>query len=372
MVMGRITEVSARPAVPAAPLYPNECIVVIGQTGAAGAPLAGTMTLVTNQSEADVFGAFADGTLPQALAAIYDEVTNVNVVAIRADDGTVLSVLSAFDKAEEVKDDLGVRPTRITTAEDTWTVSGGNIDNAASNDLITRMEQVAERLEIYSYANGTDGTLAEFTAWGAINPSARVAGVWPPVFLPGQATAINAGPIAAAIAAREVRDRGYWANINGSDSHSIARLSKPVRFDLFDSTAASQVIAVQNNLLTFVRYLRGWSLYGNKFMQAAASNDRKRFMSRRQVFDQMRLHLRTAVFLAIAAQVGAQFFDNVTSYVNERIDALLARQAIDSGSCYPDRMLNSPSALEDGDVSFVVEIDGVSDVVTVNFKLVEL
>ena len=107
-------------------------------------------------------------------------------------------------------------------------------------------------------------------------------------------------------------------------------------------------------------------------MQAAASTDRFRFISRRQTFDQMRLYLKTAVFLAISAQVGAQFFDDVTSYVNERIDALINRRAIDTGTCYPDRLLNSPSALEAGDVSFVVEIDGVSDVVTVNFKLVEL
>ena len=93
MVMGHITEVSARPAVPAAPLYPNECIVVIGQTTYVPAvtvpplppvPAVGTMTLVTNQSEADVFGVFADGTLPRALKAMYDEVTNMNVVAIRA------------------------------------------------------------------------------------------------------------------------------------------------------------------------------------------------------------------------------------------------------------------------------------------------
>ena len=372
MVMGLITEVSARPAVPAAPLYPDECIVVVGQTAAAAAPAVGTMTHITNSAGAEQFGAFADGTLPQALEAIYDEVPNQNVVAIRADDGTTLSALDAFHKVEDVEAELGVRPTRITTAEDTWTITAGAIDNTASNDLVARMEQVAGHLRIYAYANGTDGTLAEFTTWAAVNPSARVAGVWPPVFLPGQATAMNAGPIAAAIAAREVRDRGYWSNINGSDSHSIARLSKRTGFDMFDATAVSQVIAVQNNLLTFVRHLRGWHLYGNKFMQAAASTDRMRFMSRRQVFDQMRLYLRSAVFLAISAQVGPQFFDDVTSYVNERIDALIRRKAIDSGSCYPDRLLNTPSALEDGDVSFVVAIDGVSDVVTVNFKLLEV
>ena len=322
------------------------------------------VSAVTDQSTFTVTRAY-DGTVAAAHVA-------GATVFIAADLPLPLTVLAAFDKVEEVEAELNILPTRITTAEDTWTVAAGGIDNAAANDLVTRMEQVAEHLRIYAYANGTDGTRAEFVAWGAANTSGRVAGVWPPVFLPGQATAMNAGPIAAAIAAREVRDRGYWANINGSDSHSINKLAKPVRFDIFDETADSQVIAVQNNLLTFVRYLRGWSLYGNKFMQAADSNDRRRFMSRRQVFDQIGLYLRTAVFLAISAQVGAQFFDDVTSYVNERIDALIARKAIDSGSCYPDRLLNSASALENGDVSFVVDIDGVSDVVTVHFTLVEL
>ena len=141
---------------------------------------------------------------------------------------------------------------------------------------------------------------------------------------------------------------------------------------MFDSTAASQVIAVTNNLVTFIRHTRGWHLYGNKFMQAAASTDRKRYMSRRQVFDQMYRYLQTAVFIAIQAQVGPAFFDAVTAYVKERIDALIAREAIDSGDCYPDREINTAQALEDGDVSFVNEIDGVSDVRTVNFKLIEL
>ena len=58
--------------------------------------------------------------------------------------------------------------------------------------------------------------------------------------------------------------------------------------------------------------------------------------------------------------------------MNERIDALIARKALDTGSCYPDALLNTPSALEAGDVSFVVELDAVSDVVTVNFKLLEV
>ena len=381
MVMGTVQELTARsPFIPAAPLSPIECIALIGVTSAVGGnvPAIGTMTLITHKGAgtdgAEQFGVYADGSIPAALEAIYDEVTNMNVVVIRAVDATETELLAAFDMVEmiEADPDINLKPTRITTAEDTWDVTGGAIDNSGANSLVTRMEQVAEALRIYAYANGTDGTQAEFIAWGGVNPSARVAGVWPQVRLPGQATDLNAGPIVAAIAAREARGRGYWANVNGSDSHSINRLKSPVRFDMFDSTAASQVIAVQNNLVTFVRLNRGWHLWGNKFMQAASSTDRKRYMSRRQVFDQMYRYLQTAVFIAIQAQVGPAFFDAVTAYVKERIDALIAREAIDSGDCYPDRALNTPSALEDGDVSFVTEIDGVSDVRTVNFKLLEL
>ena len=371
MVMGTITETTARPPTPAAPLDPIETIVVVGLTASVLAPAVSTKTLVKNQDEADAFGAFADGTLPQALKSIFDEVPNMNVVAIRADDGTNLSVVDAFDLVDEVEGDLQVRPTRITTGEVSWNLSGTDIDNTAANDVVAKMESVANQLRILAFANAPDGTIAEATGWAAINPSSRVAGVYPHVYLPGQAAAIPAGPLAAAVTAKRNRERGYWTNPNGAEVNAISRLTKPVRFDIFDATAASQVLT-SANLLTIVRFLTGWTLYGNRLMQAANSTDKKRFISRRQTFDQMRLYLRTAVFLAISAQVGAQFFDDVTSYVNERIDALIRRKAIDSGSCYPDRLLNTPSALEDGDVSFVVEIDGVSDVVTVNFKLLEV
>ena len=370
MVTGNISEVSARPPTPAAPIFADECIVVVGLTSSNMAAAVDTLTHVTNAEDAADFGSFADGTIPQALKLIYDEVTNQNVVVIRADDGTNLSVVDAFDRVDEIEGDLRIRPTRMTTCEETWT-GGAVIDNTAANDVAAKMEQVAGQLRILSFANAPNGTVAEATAWAAINPSSRLAGVYPHVYVPGQAAAIPAGPLAAAATARNNRDRGYWTNPNGAELNAISRISKPIRFDMFDSTAASQVLTAAN-LLTIVRYLTGWTLYGNRLMQAANSTDKKRFISRRQTFDQMRLYLRTAVYLAISAQVGAQFFDDVTSYVNERIDALIARRAIDSGSCYPDRLLNSPSALEDGDVSFGVEIDGVSDVVTVNFKLLEV
>ena len=455
MVTGAITEVTTRPAVPSAPIFAEECIVVVGQTSAADAPVVGRLTHITHDGAgvdgAEQFGAFSDGTLPQALKLIYDTVRNINVVAIRAgdqlvgalgaditdsevditltaaatttiEDGDVLlieteqmkvtavtsqtaftvtrgvdgtaaaahvatddvslylSVINALDQVEDIEGDLRIRPTRITTGEMTWNVTAaGVIDNADANDLVAKMEAIANDLHILSFASAPDGdagdtsaqALPKARAWAAVNPSSRVAGVYPHVYVPGQTTAIPAGPLAAALTAKRARDKGYWANPQGIDADAISRISKTVRFDMFDSTAASQLLT-GDNLLTFVRFLTGWRLYGNRLMQESSSTDRKRFISRRQVFDQMRLFLQTAVYLAIEAQVGPAFFDSVTAYVNERIDALIARRAIDSGLCYPDRLLNTPDALEDGDTYWINEIDGVSDVVSVNFKLVEL
>ena len=458
MVTGHILEITTRPPTPAAPIYANECIVVIGQTSAVGAPAVRTKTHIIHAGGGadggDQFGDFALGTIPQALELIFRTTPNSNVVVIRAGSQNIgdlsaaitaistdivlsaaaattigaghvlliddeemrvdsvlqdqititvtrgynntpavlhlanadvfsyLSVVDAFDDddvgVQTIEPDFLIRPTRITTCEPTWNIAAGVIVNVA-NDVVAAMESIAGNLRITAYANAPDGDPGDLTPaaqskaqqWAATNPSSRVAGAYPHVFVPGQATAIPAGPLVAALTAKNNRDRGYWSNPQGAEVNAISRLSRPIRFDMFDETAASQVLTGAN-LITFVRYLTGWTLYGNRLMQESDSTDKKRFISRRQTFDQMYRYLQTAVFLAIQAQVGPAYFDTVTAYVLERIRALIARNAIDTGDCYPDRALNTPAELENGDTHFVVEIDGVSDVQSVNFKLVEL
>ena len=337
-------------------------------SGQPALPDVGELTLLTSCTQDMQFGNHSDGNLPQAIEAIRDLLPTARIVAVRHDDGTTLSGVDAAQMADEAFGTFGFHVQVITTGDITWNVSAGTVDNTTANSLVAAMEQVATQVRCLFVASAPDGTIGEAVEWQASNTVDRGVGVYGQVVLPGETTLINPAPSVAAAIIKNNFLRGYWSNPSGAEV-AVLRV-QPIIEQLPDvSTADSQVLSVTNNLVTIVRGDAGFEMYGGNLLQASNSADSKRFISQRQIFDHWERFIRDAALqLSRRAKVNRAFVNSMIAIADGEMDRLSALGAINrpQSNFFPDDSLNTLTALNAGELSFVSVINGVKDVTTLN------
>ena len=367
-----ITEQTTAPAAAQA-LTRDIVIGVVGETThvpAVGAgyvvPAEGALTLIESEEQARVFGGYADGTLPEALSVL-EANGNFRIAAIRS--GAALSVTEALEELEDAQNVLGVRPSRITTAEMAHEVdTSGDIDNTVANDVVAKVEEVCEALDAIGFVGGPNGTLAEFTGWLQVNASGRIFGSYPRVNVPGQATPMYSGPAWCGGHAARQRRAGFWANPHGAQALGISSLETNVRYNIADPASQSSVLTNANGVSFYRR--SGWHLMGNRLMALPTATGPTIQGTGRVVVDDLRHFLETSSDDALEQNIQADYYDHVITTVTNRINFLRRRGALRSGSIVADPALNTPSEESAGRTHFVITIEVVKNVEEVHYLTV--
>ena len=323
-------------------------------------PAIGDVFLISSEAEAVRGGLYSEGTLGQALAAI-EAHGDWQIVGVRHDDGTTLSVTDALEMLEDAEEEVGVRPNRITTADQAHTESGaGVVDNTLANPVVTKMNEVCNDLDAVGYPSGPGTNVSDFIGWLGINTNDRLFGCAPYATLAGQATAMGMGPVWAAAQAAKQRDHGFWSNPHGADVNGVNHLSFPVRFNPLSATSQSSLITAANGVSVFRR--NGYHLLGGDLMHDPASTEVLQQGTARFVLDDLQVHLANAGERALEGNVGPDLFDIAGNIIRNRLAFLAGVRAVNSGTVTLDPVLNTPAANAAGDVFFLIDTDVVKNV----------
>ena len=373
MVTVSISEITTAPAVPSQ-VFTDELFFVSGISGATGAtvPAIGALTRVRNQAEADIFGDYADGTLPRALRAIFTEVPNADVVAVRHDNSSPLTAVQAVELAPNVERDFRQKVTGIVVSDQSWTETAGSVDNTTANDLVTAARAQAVRLGCIAFVSGPATSVADYTGWLAINAGDRVVGAFRDILPAGQTVATLPGAVAAAAILKRRRTRGYYANPNFTPLVGINSASPDVYFAPRSSTSDSQTI-VSAHGVTFIDDVNGWRFYGREMMQSVAGADHRNSISIRTTLDRLEQYAQAQLILEASTGDGnltPAFVDSTVGALKSEINRLLSLGALRQGDAYPDPALDTMAERDLGNLHLIIIANGTRNVASVSVRIV--
>lgn len=308
-----------------------------------------------------------EGTLPEAMDAIFDQAGAV-VVVVRVDEGvdvdaTRANVLGGVDAgtgaytgvhcflaAESV---LGFAP-RILCApgftgyrpEDL----PANPGTYLANPVVSELLGIADRLRAVIIADGPDTNDADAIAWAGDFGSKRVYVTDPGVKVIDADGDIATQPASARVAgiiAKSDAERGFWWSPSNREVYGIIGTVRSVDFALGDATSRANLLNEQN-VTTIIRQ-NGYRLWGNRTL---SSDPKWAFLSVVRTADMINESLLRAHLWAVDRNITKTYMEDVAEGVNAYLAHLKAQGAILGGRCWADPDLNTPTALAAGKVYF--------------------
>jgi phage tail sheath protein FI len=327
---------------------------------AAAFPLNTPVLIAGSRAEAALLDTVGDGlgTLPAALAGIFDQIGAV-VVVIRVDEGadeaaTLANIVGGVDVSgnyEGVQALLGAESVvgsapRILCAPG-WTHQR---PSDAANPVVSELLGIAERLRAVIIADGPDTVDADAIAYVGDFGSDRVFVVDPWVKILDGAGLVAVEPASARVAgliAKSDNDRGFWWSPSNQVINGIIGTSRPIDFKLGDANCRANLLN-EANVATIVRQ-DGFRLWGNR---SVSSDAKWAFLSVRRTADIIAESLQRAHLWAVDRNITKTYVEDVTEGVNAYLRSLVALDAILGGTCWADPDLNTPANIAQGKVYF--------------------
>lgn len=345
----------------------SSVIGVIGtapDADAAAFPINKPVLIVGNRTAAAKLDTVGDGegTLPDALDAIFDQAGAV-VVVVRVDEGlteaaTITNIVGgvdadtgayggvhAFLSAEAT---LGVAPRILCAPGFTGTRTVG--PPAVANAVVTELLGIADSLRAVIIADGPDTTDEDAIAWAGDFGSKRVYVVDPGVKVLGSDGTPVVQPASARVAgiiAKSDSERGFWWSPSNREIYGIVGTTRSVDFALGDANARANVLN-EDNVATIIRQ-NGFRLWGNRTL---SSDAKWAFLSVVRTADMIHESLLRAHLWAVDRNITKTYLQDVVEGVNAYLAQLKALGAILGGKCWADPELNTPAALAAGKVYF--------------------
>ena len=301
-------------------------------------------------------GALDVGSLPGALAGIFD-VVSTPVVVVRVD--TITSGV-AGQLAEVVGDPAtGQGVYALLTAESRnlpkpkiliapghthQQLTGGAPPAALANPVVAALAAVAGKLRACAVADGPNDTNAHAIAKAALEADERVWPVDPFVFsdLSG-ATAVPTSARAAAVIALTDQRRGYWWSPSNQVIPGVTGLGRPVTFSLSDMTTDAGVLNA-GGVATVIN-AQGFRLWGNR---TGAADPAYAFLSVRRTADVFFDAFDAAFLSAVDQPFSAQLLRDVLDAGNAFLRQEKAKGATLGGKFTLDPDLNTAASLQAG------------------------
>lgn len=313
-------------------------------------PLNTPVLIAGRRSEAAGLG--TSGTLAPAIDDIFDQ-AGAMIVVIRVahdddpsalqsniiggiddDSGAYLGV-QAFLGAESA---VGVAP-RILVAP----------GFSQTEAVVTDMVAVARRLRAIIVADGPNTTDAAALAHRTKLGSDRVYLVDPAVTVWDTATNAEvirpaSARVAGVIVASD-EERGFWWSPSNRLINGITGTARPVDFALGDGGARANLLNEKE--VTTIIQRDGYRLWGNR---TCSTDPKWAFLKRRRIADMVNESIMQAHFWAVDRNVTRQYLEEVVEGVNAYGRHLISLGALVGFKAWADPDLNTPEALEAGQV----------------------
>ncbi len=323
---------------------------VIGLIGTApGADAAdyplNTPTLHIGGAEAlGVLG--ADGTLPDAMSAIFAQGVGVPAIIIRVEedadeaaqmanvlgDANALTGVHAFLKAQPM---FGVSP-RIFIAPGFTSQRPA----AAANPVVAALQGIALRRRGVILADGPSTTKEDALAYRADWGSDCVYIIDPAVTVFDSVTAGNvmrpASPFIAGLIARVDKQFGYHYSPSNHEIYGITGTARPVDFFMGDEDTEANLLN-ENRIATIIRE-NGFRLWGNETTSTEPLN---KFLSVRRTHDVIADSIQAAHLWAVDKPFSQQLLLDIAETVNGFLRTLKARGVTLGGKVWIDPAKNT-------------------------------
>lgn len=358
-------------------------IGVVGTAPAADDDLFPLDTPVLVSSRSGYAGIGATGTLPKALAGIFDQFSPF-VVLIRVDDGAdadaaLANVVGAVDGATGVRTGIqafrdaqatvGVSPMLLiapgftSVREEDDANPGTYLKNAAAAAL----ESVATALRAHAIIAGPNTNDADALDYATDFGSRRIYIVDPyaKVYDTVAEDYVDEDPVArvAGLIAKVDAEQGFWKSPSNEELMGVDGLARPVDYAIGDPNTRANLLN-ENNIATIIRD-EGYRLWGNR---TASSDAQFAFLCVSRTADMIDLSIQRAHRWACDKGITRGYFDDVTSAVNSYLRDLEARGAIVGGKCWVDPDFNGTNEITNGHATFSYEFTPTYPAERVTFR----
>lgn len=293
----------------------------------------------------------SSGTLPWAIAGIYDQASPfIYVVRVaegdtpsatlshviggqNADTGQLSGIAALMQTRAEIKARILIAPgfsqfkpvadALLSVAQKTRALAvldGPNTNDEAAIDY--RSQFVSDRaylVDPWLVVRKRDGLEV------AEPPSARVAG----------------------LIAKSDENLGFWFSPSNQAVLGVLRTARPISWVINDPNTQANYLN-EFSVATFISQ-DGIRLWGNR---SCATDSRWAFLSVRRIADMINESLVRAHLWAVDRNITRTYLDEVVETTNAYLRQLKARGAILGGLCWADPELNTPESIADGRVYF--------------------
>lgn len=318
-------------------------------------PLNTPVLIAGNRVEAAGLDTIGDkqGTLPDAIDGIFDQVGAMIVVIRVAEGADNAATLSNFIGGV----DVGGNRTGVQAFFDAQSVvkvvpriliaTGFSHEQA----LVSEMLAIADSLRAVIIADGGNTTDADAITYRENFGSKRVYIVDPNVKVWDTVSnsAVNQ-PCSARVAgiiAKSDNERGFWWSPSNREMYGIIGTSRKIDFSLGDVNSRANYL--NENEVTTIIQKDGYRLWGNR---TCSADPKWAFLSVVRVADMIHESLLQAHLWAVDRNITKTYLEDVREGVNDYLRHLTVVGAILGGKCWIDPDLNTPDQISQGIVYF--------------------
>jgi hypothetical protein len=330
--------------------FPLDTPVLITRATAAAAL---TATLPANSA------AGAEGSLPLAIAAIYDQVrTPIVVVRVEADADPADQLVNVVGAAAEstgvyallaARAMTGVKPKILIATGFTHQQTGG-----AANPVVMALRGIATRLRAVVVADGPSDTDAAALAKAALEGGERVYHVDPTVGVLDRTGVIAQRPASAHVAgvlALSDQERGFWWSPSNRTLNGVVSIGRPIEFSMSDTAASSNIL--NGGGVAVIVNEDGFRLWGNR---TKGADDGYPFLAQRRTVDTLFDAVEASFRWAMDRPFSLNLLDEVSGSLEAYQRDLKLRGAIIGGRVWIDPELNTEATFREGQL--FVNLDG--------------
>lgn len=324
-------------------------VLVTSATQAAGL----TKTLAANAA------LDAEGTLPTAIQAIYDQTRPPIVVVRVAADASAsaqqaLVVGTAATKTGvyallAAKSETGMKPKILIATGFTHQQTNG-----AANAVVMALRGVADRLRAVVVADGPSDTDSHAVSKATLEAGERIYSVDPTVGVLARTGAIVQRPASAHVAgviALSDQERGFWWSPSNRTLNGVVSIGRPIEFSRSDATASSNILNEAG--VAVIVNDDGFRLVGNR---TPPNDGEYEFLAQRRCMDMVFDAIEGSFRWAQDRPFSANLLDDIAGELEAYQRTLKARGAQLGGRVWIDPELNTEATFRAG--RLYVNLDG--------------
>ncbi|PZO04858.1 MAG: phage tail protein [Alphaproteobacteria bacterium] len=313
-----------------------------------------------------------EGTLPWAIAGIFDQVkTPVVVIRVAADADAPDQQALVVGQADENTGVYGFLGAQASTgAKPKILIAPGfthqQLVAATANPVVQALKSVANKLRAIVIADGPNDTNAAAIAKAVLEGADRAYHIDPFVKVLDRTGVIATRPASgfvAGVIARTDQTLGFWWSPSNQVINGIVGIGRPIEFGLSDESATSNLLN-EAGVATIVA-MSGFRVWGNR---TKTTDPLWQFLSVRRTADMVYEAIEQSFIWAMDRPISGQLLGDVEGSVNAYLRDLKARGAILGGKATLNPDLNTEASLKAGRLYVDFDIEPPAPLERITFQ----